>query len=89
MSASSILSRLEDSALFRYFANWKVALRVGAIATLQTGLLAEALPRFRQLAPLVELKLVPGVSLQLFSQLDAGELDLALLIKPPFALPKE
>lgn len=64
-------------------------LRVGAIATLQTGLLAEALPRFRQLAPRVELKLVPGVSLQLFSQLDAGELDLALLIKPPFALPKE
>ena len=32
---------------------------------------------------------MPGVSLQLFSQLDAGELDLALLIKPPFALPKE
>lgn len=64
-------------------------LRVGAIATLQTGLLAEALPRFRQLAPRVELKLVPGVSLQLFSQLDAGELDLAFMIKPPFALPKE
>ena len=68
---------------------WQGELRVGAIATLQTGLLAEALPRFRQLAPRVELKLVPGVSLQLFSQLDAGELDLALLIKPPFALPKE
>ncbi|GIZ10823.1 LysR family transcriptional regulator [Pseudomonas sp. NCCP-436] len=64
-------------------------LRVGAIATLQTGRLAEALPRFRQLAPQVDLKLVPGVSLQLFSQLDAGELDLALLIRPPFPLPKE
>jgi methyl-accepting chemotaxis protein len=36
MSASSILSRLEDSALFRYFANWKVALRVGAIAATGT-----------------------------------------------------
>jgi DNA-binding transcriptional LysR family regulator len=55
----------------------------------QTGLLPEALPRFRAAAPRVELKLVPGVSLQLLSQVDAGELDLALLIRPPFELPKE
>ena len=64
-------------------------LRVGAIASVQTGLLPQALPRFRQLAPAVELKLVPGVSLDLLSQVDAGELDLALLIRPPFELPKE
>lgn len=64
-------------------------LRVGAIASLQTGLLPQALPRFRQQAPGVELKLVPGVSLDLLSRVDAGELDLALLIKPPFELPKE
>lgn len=32
---------------------------------------------------------MPGVSLNLLSQVDAGELDLALLIKPPFELPKE
>ena len=68
---------------------WRGELRLGAIASVQTGLLPEALPRFRQLAPHVELKLVPGVSLDLLSRLDAGELDLALLIKPPFALPKE
>lgn len=64
-------------------------LRVGAIASVQTGLLPQALPRFRQQAPGVELKLVPGVSLDLLSRVDAGELDLALLIKPPFELPKE
>ena len=64
-------------------------LRVGAIASVQTGLLPQVLPRFRQQAPAVELKLVPGVSLDLLSQVDAGELDLALLIKPPFELPKE
>ncbi|MFY1005204.1 LysR substrate-binding domain-containing protein, partial [Escherichia coli] len=40
-------------------------LRVGAIASLQSGLLADALAPFRQRAPQVELKLVPGVSLQL------------------------
>lgn len=64
-------------------------LRVGAIASVQTGLLPQVLPRFRQQAPGVELKLVPGVSLDLLSRVDAGELDLALLIKPPFELPKE
>lgn len=68
---------------------WRGELRLGAIASVQTGLLPQALPRFRQLAPHVELKLVPGVSLDLLSRLDAGELDLALLIKPPFELPKD
>ncbi|OEC33312.1 DNA-binding transcriptional regulator, LysR family [Pseudomonas cuatrocienegasensis] len=70
-------------------AEWQGELKVGAIASVQTGLLPEALPAFRQAAPRVELKLVPGVSLKLLSQVDAGELDLALLIKPPFDLPKE
>lgn len=68
---------------------WRGELRLGAIASVQTGLLPQALPRFRALAPHVELKLVPGVSLDLLSRVDAGELDLALLIKPPFDLPKE
>src|SRR5690606_24783515 len=87
--AEQMLALYAQMALPQAADQGQVELRVGAIATLQTGLLAEALPRFRQLAPRVELKLVPEVSLQLFSQLDAGELDLALLIKPPFALPKE
>ncbi len=68
---------------------WRGELRLGAIASVQTGLLPQALPRFRALAPHVELKLVPGVSLDLPSQVDAGELDMALLIKPPFEMPKE
>lgn len=64
-------------------------LRIGAIATAQTGLLAGALLRLRERAPAVEPKLVPGVSLNLLSQVDAGDLDLAILIRPPFELPKE
>lgn len=64
-------------------------LRIGAIATAQTGLLADALLRLRERAPAVEPKLVPGVSLNLLSQVDAGDLDLAILIRPPFELPKE
>ncbi|WP_448675736.1 LysR family transcriptional regulator [Pseudomonas sp. LY-1] len=64
-------------------------LKVGAIGTAQTGLLPLALVRLRQAAPTVECKLVPGVSLELLSQVDAGELDSAIIIRPPFDLPKE
>ena len=64
-------------------------LKVGAIGTAQTGLLPQALLRLRQAAPSVECKLVPGVSLELLSQVDAGELDSAIIIRPPFDLPKE
>ncbi|WPC05079.1 LysR family transcriptional regulator [Pseudomonas benzenivorans] len=87
--AEQILALYGQMAQPTALAEWQGELRIGAIATVQTGLLPEALPRFRAAAPRVELKLVPGVSLQLLSQVDAGELDLALLIRPPFELPKE
>ncbi|SDH33777.1 DNA-binding transcriptional regulator, LysR family [Pseudomonas benzenivorans] len=87
--AEQILALYAQMALPSSAAEWQGELRIGAIATVQTGLLPDALPRFRAAAPRVELKLVPGVSLHLLSQVDAGELDLALLIKPPFELPKE
>lgn len=64
-------------------------MKIGAIASAQTGFLPRALLRLRRRAPAVKAKLVPGVSLNLLSQLDAGELDVAILIKPPFELPKE
>jgi DNA-binding transcriptional LysR family regulator len=87
--AEQMLALYAQMALPTAAAEWQGELKIGAIASVQTGLLPDALPRFRALAPRVELKLVPGVSLNLLSQVDAGELDLALLIKPPFELPKE
>jgi len=65
------------------------SLRIGAIGTVQTGILPQALVTLRKQAPFIETHLVPGVSLNLLSQVDAGELDLAIMIKPPFALPKD
>lgn len=64
-------------------------LRVGAIASVQQGLLAGALTAFRAVYPEVRVRIVPGVSLSLLGQVDAGELDLAVVIQPPFALPPE
>ncbi|MCQ4260060.1 LysR family transcriptional regulator [Stutzerimonas stutzeri] len=69
--------------------DYRGELRIGAIGTVQTGLLPGALLRLLEEAPGVAPKLVPGVSLNLLSQVDAGEIDLAILIRPPYALPKE
>lgn len=64
-------------------------LRIGAIASVQQDLLVRALGLFRAQYPDVRVRIVPGVSLSLLGQVDAGEVDLAVLIRPPFALPPE
>src|SRR5690606_13163378 len=64
-------------------------LRVGAIASVQQDALVGALADFREIFPDVRVRVVPGVSLSLLGQVDAGEIDLAVLIRPPFALPPE
>lgn len=87
--AEQMLGLYAQMALPTALEEWQGELKIGAIASVQTGLLPEALVRFRTRASQVELKLVPGVSLDLLGQVDAGELDLAVLIRPPFELPKE
>lgn len=65
------------------------SLRIGAIASVQQDLLVRAVGEFRAVYPDVRVRIVPGVSLSLLGQVDAGEVDLAVLIRPPFALPPE
>ncbi|MFM9437357.1 DNA-binding transcriptional LysR family regulator [Janthinobacterium sp. CG_23.3] len=64
-------------------------LDLGAITTVQMGLLPEALWMFRQQFAGVEVNVVPGTSVQLLSQIDARELDFAVMIKPSLKLPKD
>lgn len=64
-------------------------LRIGAIASVQQGLLVQALKRLRADLPEIRVRIVPGVSLGLLAQAGSGEVDLAVMIKPPFALPPE
>ncbi|WPN55648.1 LysR family transcriptional regulator [Pseudomonas sp. P9_31] len=87
--AQEILETFNRMAVSDDISEFHGELKIGAVATVQTGLLPRALLRLRQQAPLLEAKLVPGVSLSLLSQVDTGEVDLAILIKPPFELPKE
>ncbi|HZZ04464.1 LysR family transcriptional regulator [Paraburkholderia sp.] len=64
-------------------------LRIGAIASVQSSLLVGAIQQFRATSPGWRIRVLPGVSLNLLTQVDSGELDLAVIIKPPFALPPE
>jgi DNA-binding transcriptional LysR family regulator len=64
-------------------------LRVGAIASVQPVLLTRALALLRQRIPNARVRVLPGVSLSLLGDMGAGDIDLAVMIKPPFALPPE
>lgn len=63
-------------------------LAVGAISTMLTGLMPEVLDALSRTAPGLKLQLVPGSSPHLYELLLRGELDAAVLVAPPFPLPK-
>jgi DNA-binding transcriptional LysR family regulator len=64
-------------------------LRIGAITSVQSGPLADALAHFHSAWPGSHTRVVPGVSLNLLGMVDSGDVDLAVMIRPPFALPAE
>ena len=64
-------------------------IRVGAISSAQLSFVADALAVFRSENPECRVKLLPGVSLNLLGQVDSGEVDMAVIIKPKFALPSD
>lgn len=64
------------------------SLRIGAISTALTGLLPLVLRRMVEAAPKVVPRITPGTSKTLFDALLSGYLDAAILVEPPFALPK-
>jgi DNA-binding transcriptional LysR family regulator len=69
--------------------DFSVPLRIGAVASVQAAGLPDALVGLRAGFPQVRLRIVPGVSLGLMGMVDAGELDAAVMVRPPFALPPE
>lgn len=63
-------------------------LRLGMISTALGDYGAALIQRLRDAAPEVSLDLVPGASAALYQQFVAGQLDAAVLVLPPFDLPK-
>ncbi len=64
-------------------------IHVGAILTVQLGLLPGAMARWTALGAMPHLNIVPGMSVQLLAQLDAKELDLAVMIRPRIGVPAD
>lgn len=62
---------------------------LGAISTVQAALLPKALHRFRSHFPNVHINIIPGMSTQLLTQIDAKELDIAVIIKPRLGIPPD
>jgi DNA-binding transcriptional LysR family regulator len=63
-----------------------VLVSIGAIASVQRALLPDALARFNREWPGCRSRIMPGVSMELLNLADAGDIDLAAIIRPPFAL---
>ncbi|WP_158291685.1 LysR family transcriptional regulator [Lampropedia puyangensis] len=63
-------------------------LRLGTIFTGLSGLVPRMLTELRARHPELETNVVLGISQNLYHQVLRDELDVALIVKPPFALPK-
>lgn len=59
---------------------------IGAIASIQRTVLPDIVARFHQQFAECRTRIVPGLSMDLMNQVDAGELDMAVIIRPPFSL---
>lgn len=64
-------------------------LQIGAISSVQLGLMPCALQLLKRRFPRVEVTILPGMSIQFLAQVQARELDLAVMIRPPLRLSKD
>ena len=62
--------------------------KIGAISTALTGVLPRLIERLAFSAPALKLKITPGDSKSLYEKVLTGELDAAILVRPPFQPPK-
>ena len=65
------------------------SVNIGAIASVQRLLLPDALALFHKQSPGCHTRVVPGLSMELLNLVDAGKIDMAAIIRPPFSLPSD
>ena len=63
-----------------------VLVNIGAIASVQRSLLPDVLAKFHKQCRGCHTRVIPGLSMDLINQVDAGEIDMAAVIRPPFSL---
>jgi DNA-binding transcriptional LysR family regulator len=63
-------------------------LRLGTVQTVLAGLLPDILRRMRERYPQIEVHIARGGSGELYPRVLSGELDAAIIARPPFSMPK-
>jgi DNA-binding transcriptional LysR family regulator len=63
-------------------------LHIGAISTALTGIVPSVLKKFFSDYPKVDLHVTPGQSIKLYHDVLEGKLDAAVIVEPPFSIPK-
>ncbi|MCB4321987.1 LysR family transcriptional regulator [Alcaligenes sp. 13f] len=86
LQAQEVLKMYENLGTFSTQPEPATLVRTGAIASVQRSLLPKAIAMFHRQLPTSRTHIVPGVSLSLLNAVDAGELDMAAIIRPPFSL---
>ena len=86
--AGEVLALIENLAEPADWSSSTGRLRIGAISSVQPTLLKRALKAFHSAFPRFHIQVVPGTSLELLDRLDAGELELAVMVRPGFGLPQ-
>src|SRR5262249_38161159 len=94
-AGASILERgrrlLADARDLRSIANTDALagqLRIGAVVTAVTGILPPILSALAEQHPQIDVYVMPGASVDLYQKVLTGELDAAILVQPPFDMPK-
>ncbi|SHJ64259.1 DNA-binding transcriptional regulator, LysR family [Roseomonas rosea] len=86
--APALLDGLRDLAALATEDALAGELRLGAVPTAITGLLPDLMMSLRDRHPRIETRIVPGRSEELYGRVADGALDAALIVQPPFEIPK-
>jgi len=86
--AQSLLRGVKDLRSLANEKQFSGELNLGAISSALTGILPALLARLNAKYPLMKLFITPGSSEDLYRKVVAGELDAAVIVEPPTALPK-
>jgi DNA-binding transcriptional LysR family regulator len=86
--APALLAGLRDLAALATEDALAGELRLGAVPTAITGLLPDLMMSLRDRHPRIEIRIVPGRSEELYGRVADGSLDAALIVQPPFEMPK-
>jgi DNA-binding transcriptional LysR family regulator len=86
--ARSMLRDVRDLRAIAQDSSLPGELRLGVFSSAMVSVLPALLQRLYRLHPELAVFVAPGSSVQLCSRVSSGELDAAIVVEPPFAVPK-